>query len=72
MPSKKNQQDYCSFYPSEPSTIAHFNVRHPVSGLEDTPFNIQKKKKENYLAFGFDKYARSFGAVLGVNIVFRS
>ena len=41
-------------------------------GLEDTPFNIQKKKKENYLAFGFDKYARSFGAVLGVNIVFRS
>ena len=31
MPSKKNQQNYWSFYPSEPFTIAHFNVRHPVS-----------------------------------------
>ena len=30
MPSKKNQQDYWSFHPSEPFTIAHFNVRHPV------------------------------------------
>ena len=30
LPSKKNQRNYWSFYPSEPSTIAHFNVRHPV------------------------------------------
>ena len=30
MPSKKNQQNYWSFHPSEPFTIAHFNVRHPV------------------------------------------
>ena len=30
MPLKKNQQNYWSFYPSEPFTIAHFNVRHPV------------------------------------------
>ena len=38
MPSKKNQQNYWSFYPSEPFTIAHFNVRHPVSTLADTDF----------------------------------
>ena len=30
MPSKKNQQNYWSFHPSGPFTIAHFNVRHPV------------------------------------------
>ena len=30
MPLKKNQQNHWSFYPSEPFTIAHFNVRHLV------------------------------------------
>ena len=30
MPSKKNQQKYWFFYPSEPFTFKHFNVRHPV------------------------------------------
>ena len=30
MPSKKNQHNYWSFYPSEIFTIAHFNVKHPV------------------------------------------
>ena len=30
MPSEKKHQNYWSFYPSEPFTIAHFNVRHPV------------------------------------------
>ena len=28
---KKNQQNYWSFYPSEPFKNEHFNVRHPVS-----------------------------------------
>ena len=28
---KKNQQNYWSFYPSEPFENGHFNVRHPVS-----------------------------------------
>ena len=41
MPSKKNQQNYWSFYPSEPFTIAHFNVRHPVSS----------SKKQNFIEF---------------------
>ena len=27
---KKNQQNYWSFYPSEPFKNGHFNVRHPV------------------------------------------
>ena len=30
MPSKKNQQNYGSFYPSQPFKYGHFNVRHPV------------------------------------------
>ena len=30
MPSKKNQQNYSIFYPSEQFTFAHFNVRYPV------------------------------------------
>ena len=31
MHSKKNQQNYWPFYPSEPFTFGHFNVRHPVA-----------------------------------------
>ena len=30
MPSKKDQQKFWSFYPSEPFKNGHFNVRHPV------------------------------------------
>ena len=33
MPSKKNQQNYSSFYPSEQFIFAHFNVRYPVYTL---------------------------------------
>ena len=31
MPSKKDQQNFWSFYPSEPFKNGHFNVRHPVT-----------------------------------------
>ena len=31
MPLKKKQQNYRSFYPSEPFKNGHFNVRHPVA-----------------------------------------
>ena len=31
MPSKKDQQNFWSFYPSEPFKNGHFNVRHPVN-----------------------------------------
>ena len=34
MPSKKSQQNYWSFHPSEPFAITHFNVRHPVHKLD--------------------------------------
>ena len=30
MPSKRNQQNFWSFYPSEPFKNGHFNVRYPV------------------------------------------
>ena len=30
MPSKKDQQNLWSFYPSDPFKNGHFNVRHPV------------------------------------------
>ena len=33
MPSKKNQQNYWYFYPSEPLQNGHFNVRHPVFSI---------------------------------------
>ena len=34
--------------------------------------NENLRINKNYLAFGFDRYARSEGAVLGVNIEFKS
>ena len=33
MPSKRDQQNFRSFYPSEPFKNGHFNVRHPVQTL---------------------------------------
>jgi hypothetical protein len=30
MPSKRDQQNFKSFYHSEPFKNGHFNVRHPV------------------------------------------
>ena len=55
MPSKKNQQNYWSFYPSEPFTFRHFNVRHPV--IEMLFFfdlsNFKNWTIRNYLKFNW-------------------
>ena len=53
MPSKKNQQNYWSFYPSEPFTLGHFNVRYPVvfwSLLNFGSILAQKTTKCKYLS----------------------
>ena len=44
--SKKNQRNHWSFYPSEPFTITHFNVRHPVSN-----FKYSEKKDPDFSTF---------------------
>ena len=44
MSSKKNQQNYWSFHPSEPFTIAHFNVRHPVPLLDHSMVRLGKEQ----------------------------
>ena len=36
MPSKRDQQNFWSFYPSEPFKNGHFNVRHPVFCIKST------------------------------------
>ena len=47
MPSKKDQQNFWSFYPSEPFQNGHFNVRHPVSEISDKLVFLCKTLKNN-------------------------
>ena len=53
MPLKKNQQNYWSLYPSEPFTIAHFNVRHPVQLYLGLNMQAENSNLESYLLWIF-------------------